>query len=122
MADEGKRMRPLTDLATRHCQACTHETPPLSTEAVSEALGQLSAWSLEDGKIVRDVKTKNFVAALELVNAAGRVAEEEGHHPDLLIHGWNHVKITLYTHSIGGLSENDFILAAKIDRLLAPTD
>jgi 4a-hydroxytetrahydrobiopterin dehydratase len=63
------------------------------------------------------VKLKNFRAALDLVNRIGEIAESEGHHPDLSIHGWNRVRVDLVTHSIGGLSENDFILAAKISRL-----
>jgi 4a-hydroxytetrahydrobiopterin dehydratase len=77
-------------------------------------LEQVPGWSLENGKLTRDLKVKNFKEALALVNRIGDLAEQEGHHPDLCIHSWNRVKIELYTHSIGGLSENDFILAAKI--------
>lgn len=76
-------------------------------------------WNLRDGKLVREVKRKNFADALGLVNRIGALAEEEGHHPDLCIHSWNRVRVELYTHSIGGLSENDFILASKIEQNLA---
>jgi 4a-hydroxytetrahydrobiopterin dehydratase len=107
----------MSELATRHCQACERGTPPLDARRVNEMLAQLSGWSVENGILTRDVKLKNFRAALDLVNRIGEIAESEGHHPDLSIHGWNRVRVDLVTHSIGGLSENDFILAAKISRL-----
>jgi pterin-4a-carbinolamine dehydratase len=75
-------------------------------------------WSVVEGKLTRDVKLANFQEALGLVNQIGALAEQEGHHPDIAIHSWNHVRIELYTHSIKGLSDNDFILAAKINHLL----
>ena len=72
---------------------------------------------LEDKEIEKNFAFKNFKDALYFINRIGEVAEEEGHHPDMLLHGWNKVKITLYTHAIGGLSVNDFIIASRIDRL-----
>lgn len=76
-------------------------------------------WKLSsDAKFLsREVQCKDFVATVELVNNIAKLAESEGHHPDLNIHGWNHLGITLSTHAIAGLSINDFILAAKIDLL-----
>ena len=105
----------MTELAQRHCEACEKGTPPLQPDQVQRLMEQVPGWGLEDGKLMRDVKVKNFREALALVNGIGDLAEQEGHHPDLCIHGWNHVKIELLTHSIGGLSDNDFILAAKIN-------
>lgn len=104
----------MAELAQRHCEACEKGTPPLQMDQVRSMLEQVPGWSLENGKLTRDLKVKNFKEALALVNRIGDLAEQEGHHPDLCIHSWNRVKIELYTHSIGGLSENDFILAAKI--------
>ena len=67
--------------------------------------------------IVKTIVTKDFNSAIEAINKIGELAEQEGHHPDLNLHSWNKLTITLSTHSIGGLSENDFIVAAKIDSL-----
>lgn len=112
----------MTELAQRHCVACEKGTPPLPPEQVRTMMDQVPGWTLEDGKLARDLKLKNFKQALALVNQIGELAEEEGHHPDLCIHSWNRVKIELYTHSIGGLSDNDFILAAKIDELASGSE
>ena len=93
--------------------------PPLSAEQVRAYLAAVPAWDLsEDGKrIRREYRVKNFVTALDFFNRVGRIAEEEGHHPDLHLTGYRHVVVELWTHALGGLSENDFILAAKIDQL-----
>ena len=108
----------MTQLAQRHCQACEKGTPPLDASRTKHYLGEIPGWSVIGGKLTRDVKLKNFAQALDLVNRIGAVAESEGHHPDMCIHGWNQVRIDLVTHAIGGLSENDFILAAKVSALL----
>jgi 4a-hydroxytetrahydrobiopterin dehydratase len=79
---------------------------------------QVPGWSIENGKLTRDVTVADFRAALVLVNKIGELAEQEGHHPDITIHSWNHVRIEFYTHSIQGISENDFIMAAKVNQLL----
>jgi len=107
----------MTDLAQRHA-APDGTAPRLTDDQVEDLAQQVPGWSVEDGKLTREVKVKNFREALALVNALGEVAEEENHHPDLLIHGWNHVRIELYTHTAHGLSENDFIMAARFDRLI----
>ena len=105
-----------TDLAQRKCVPCSGDTPPREARQVQEMLQQVPGWGLDEGRLTRDVKVRNFKAALALVNGIGELAEAENHHPNICIHSWNHVKLDLYTHSIGGLSENDFILAAKINR------
>lgn len=87
-------------------------------EEIKKHLAEVPDWILEEGKLVRHFKWKNFKEAVSFTNNVANLAESEGHHPDILIHGWNHVKLTLYTHKIGGLHENDFILAAKINKLL----
>ena len=90
----------------------------LDDAAILEALKALPNWQREGESIVRDVATKDFRGALALVNAIGEIAEEVDHHPDLLIHGWNRVRITLSTHSAGGLTVNDFQLAERIEHLI----
>ncbi len=81
-------------------------------------LGQVSDWSLSDDmkKISKQFKFENYMKAMDFANKITPIAETEGHHPDLAI-GWGKVGVSLTTHSIGGLSENDFILAAKIDKI-----
>jgi len=76
-------------------------------------------WEVADGKLTRDVKLKNFAAALALVNAIGAAAEEANHHPDLCLHSWNHVRVELTTHSAGAITENDYVLARGINQLLS---
>ena len=106
----------MTELAQRRCVPCEVGTPPLHPEQVEGMLQQVPGWGIEDGKLTRDVKVETFKEALVLVNKIGDLAEQENHHPDICIHSWNRVKIELYTHSIKGLSDNDFILAAKINQ------
>jgi len=105
-------------LSEKHCVPCEEGTVPLTREKAEESLKQLNDWTLSaDGKsISREIKFKNFLEAMHFANNIAQVAELENHHPDLLIK-WGSVGVTLSTHSIGGLSDNDFILAAKIDQL-----
>jgi 4a-hydroxytetrahydrobiopterin dehydratase len=92
---------------------------PLTDEQVDERLaGDLSGWARADGALVREVTTADFAAAIELVNAVAGVAEECNHHPDILVHGWNHLRLTLSTHSAGGLTAADLALAGRLDALL----
>jgi 4a-hydroxytetrahydrobiopterin dehydratase len=107
------------DLTRKHCSSCESGVPPLAPDRVQELLRAVPAWRLaEDGKrIRREWRVKDFTAGLEFFNRVGTVAEAEGHHPDLQLVGYRNVAIELWTHAIGGLSENDFILAAKIDEL-----
>jgi 4a-hydroxytetrahydrobiopterin dehydratase len=107
----------MSDLATRKCEPCKAGTPALAGAERDHLLSQLSGWSIEEGKrLAKEYRFPDFRQALGFVNRVGELAEEQGHHPDLEL-GWGRVKITLWTHSIGGLSESDFILAAKADRL-----
>jgi 4a-hydroxytetrahydrobiopterin dehydratase len=111
----------MNDLTTKKCQACTEWTPVLTGEKLGEMMGKVShEWKLGDDekKISRELVFKNFVEAVGFVNKLADLAEEEGHHPDILIYSYKKVRVTLYTHKIGGLSENDFILAAKMDKLI----
>jgi len=89
----------------------------LTEEEIKNYLSQLNNWEfLETQKIIKEFKFEDFVKAMEFVNKIADVAEKEGHHPDMAIH-YNKVEITLWTHFINGLSENDFIIAAKIDAI-----
>lgn len=106
------------DLTKKHCVPCEGGIPPMSKEEAEKYLKEVKGWQLVGNKIEKDLKFRNFKQAMEFVNKVAELAEEEGHHPDILIYSWNKVKLMTYTHAIGGLSENDFILAAKIDELL----
>lgn len=104
-------------LAEKKCIPCSGATPRLDHEAVEKMRGEVPGWSLiGDERLHRTYKFPDFKTALDFVNRVGAVAEEEGHHPDLLL-TWGKVEATIYTHAIGGLSESDFILAAKISKL-----
>lgn len=105
-------------LADKKCVPCEGGTPPLPRERVEELLRETSEWGVdaEFKEIKRVFKFKDFKVAMVFVNRVAEIAEAEGHHPDITIN-WNKVSLSLSTHSIGGLSENDFILAAKINAL-----
>jgi len=108
-----------TELSCKHCAPCEGGILSLSPEQVQEHLTTLPAWKLtaDRKRIRREWRVKNFVAALDFFSRIGRIAEEEQHHPDLHLTGYRNVAVEIGTHAIDGLSENDFILAAKIDRL-----
>jgi len=108
-------------LADRACVPCKGGTPPLTAAQVEPLRAQLgTGWDIEEGKkLVRSFPFKNFVRAVEFVDAITPVAEAEGHHPDLFVR-WGEVRVILWTHAIGGLSESDFIMAAKIERVYEP--
>ena len=89
----------------------------LDADEVAAAVKSIPAWNLSGKSIEREFKLADFAAALAFVNKVGAAAEAADHHPDILIHDWNKVKITLSTHSAGGLTANDFKLAREIDRL-----
>ena len=95
---------------------CHGGVPRLRGEDVAALLRQLDGWeAVEEHHLTKDYKFANFADALAFVNRVGAVAEAEGHHPDISF-GWGYARIKIYTHAIGGLSESDFILAAKIDK------
>jgi 4a-hydroxytetrahydrobiopterin dehydratase len=102
-------------LSERSCVPCHGGVPRLQGEEVTPLLAELRGWEVvEDQHLSKRYEFPNFAEALEFVNRAGSVAEEEGHHPDITF-GWGYAHFKIYTHAIGGLSESDFILAAKID-------
>lgn len=106
-------------LTKKKCVPCEGGVPKYSPADAQAQLKQLSGWTLtHDGERIRkDWVLKHFMAAMDFFGRVAEVAEEDGHHPDLHLEGYRNVWIELYTHAIGGLSENDFILAAKIDEL-----
>lgn len=106
-------------LVGKKCQPCEGGVDPCTREEAEQQLKQLDGWRLtENGQRIRKEWTvKHFMAGMAFFNKIAEVAEEDGHHPDLHIEGYRNVAVELWTHAIGGLSENDFILAAKIDQL-----
>jgi 4a-hydroxytetrahydrobiopterin dehydratase len=107
------------DLRHRTCRACEGGVPPLSAAEAQALLPSVEGWSLaHDGQRLRRTwVAKNFQAGVDFFDKIAALAEEEGHHPDLHLEGYRNVAVELWTHAIGGLSENDFILAAKINAL-----
>jgi len=101
------------------CEPCSGDTPALSRGAAEGHMAHVPDWTLDYPRIRRGFKLKDFRAALAFVNRVGMLAEEEGHHPDFHVTGWNQVELVLSTHAIDGLSLNDFVLARKIDALAA---
>lgn len=106
-------------LVQKKCLPCEGGVEPYTPDQARDQLERLDGWRLtHDGqRICKDWTVKNFMAGIGFFNACAKVAEEDGHHPDLHIAGYRNVSVELWTHAIGGLSENDFILAAKIDQL-----
>ena len=108
----------MTELACKTCTPCRGGVPPMDQAEAERYLREAPGWALMDEgtRIERTFKLRNFKEALALVNRIGALAEEEGHHPDITF-GWGYVTVALHTHKIQGLHENDFIMAAKINRL-----
>ena len=106
------------DLLKKKCVPCEVGTPPLTEKKIQQYLTELKTpWEvLENKKISRAFKFKNFKEAMVFINKVAELAESEGHHPDIHI-SWNRVMIELWTHAVNGLSENDFILASKVEEL-----
>jgi 4a-hydroxytetrahydrobiopterin dehydratase len=112
-------MAPTSDLSRKKCTPCEGGVPPLPPEQVRALLKQVPGWTLTpDGRrIRREWRVKDFVTALDFFRRVGDLAEAEGHHPDLHLVEYRNVAIEIWTHAANGLTENDFILAAKIDLL-----
>jgi len=106
------------DLKKQKCNACSGNTPTFDEKLISEHLSKLDNWSVNDEQkmIYKKFIFKSFNQALNFTNKVGKLADKEGHHPDISL-GWGYSLIMLHTHSIKGLSINDFIMAAKIDVL-----
>ena len=107
----------MSDLASKTCVPCRGGTPPLKGEELDDLWRQVPGWKVVDEHhLRRRFRFKNFREALDFVNRVGELAEEQGHHPDVSF-GWGYAEVTLFTHKIDGLTESDFILAAKISEL-----
>ncbi|MGD2115734.1 MAG: 4a-hydroxytetrahydrobiopterin dehydratase [Acidobacteriota bacterium] len=110
----------MTDLSTMHCVPCEGGVEPLGSEAITDYLEQTPGWEVveEDGekRLRRAYEFESFARALELTDRIGAAAEEQGHHP-VLVTEWGKVTVTWWTHAIGGLHDNDFVMAAKSDEI-----
>ncbi len=108
-----------SELAGKDCVPCKGGVPPLAGDEIARLLEQVDGWSAErDHHITKTIKFPDFALALAAVNRIGAIAEQQGHHPDLYL-TWGKVRVDTWTHKIDGLTESDFILAAKIDEALA---
>jgi 4a-hydroxytetrahydrobiopterin dehydratase len=108
-------------LHKKKCIPCSGDTPPFSKSKINSYLKKLRSWKVYKNEkkafyLSKNYKFKNFLQSLEFVKKTSVIAETEGHHPDISF-GWGYAKILIYTHAINGLSESDFILASKIDRI-----
>jgi 4a-hydroxytetrahydrobiopterin dehydratase len=108
----------MSELSSRHCAPCNAETPPIEGSELQRYQEHLNErWKVqEDHHLAARFEFKDFAQAIAFANKVGDVAEAEGHHPEICL-SWGWVKLKIWTHAIDGLSENDFILAAKIDKL-----
>lgn len=111
------------DLTAKKCQPCHGGVPPVPRQEADQLVAKLPGWRISDDgiRIRREWVVKNFMTAIDFFNRVAQLAEVEGHHPDLHLVGYRNVAIELWTHAIGGLSESDFIMAAKINQLTHPT-
>jgi 4a-hydroxytetrahydrobiopterin dehydratase len=106
-------------LAERECIPCKGGVPPLTEQELAPLLAELSGWEVVRGHhLEKTYKLKNFAQALDLTNRIGAIAEEQNHHPDLYL-AWGKVGVQIWTHKIDGLTESDFVFAAKCDRALS---
>ena len=111
-------MTAVCDLAKGKCKPCEGGVPPLSGAAAATLLKQLDGWSRLGNALVKTWNFKNYHQTMAFVNATAWISHREDHHPDLAV-GYNQCTVSYTTHAVGGLSENDFICAAKIDALFA---
>lgn len=107
------------DLTDRHCKPCAAVLPPLTESEARALLMQLDAWELNGNRLNKTFTFKNYYQVLAFVNAIAWMTHREDHHPDLTV-GYNTCRVEYSTHAVGGLSENDFICAAKVDALFKP--
>ncbi len=105
-------------LARKECVPCKGGIPPLKGDELNRLSEQVEGWDvIEEHHLSKTYKFPNFVKALEFVNKVGSIAEQQGHHPNIFL-TWGKARIEIWTHKIDGLTESDFILAAKIDEIL----
>lgn len=109
-------MATICDLTSKNCKPCEGGVPPLTPDEAKSLLKQLDGWKLDDNRISKTFTFKNYYQVMAFVNAVAWMTHREDHHPDMTI-GYNQCRVEYSTHSIGGLSENDFICAAKVDAL-----
>ena len=108
----------VSELADKECVACRGGTPPLSGDEVGDLLRELDGWTIEqEYHLTRPFDFPEFAMALEFVNRIGEIAEQQHHHPDIYL-AWGKVRVEVWTHKIRGLTESDFILAARVDAAL----
>ncbi len=109
-------------LVHQHCVPCEGGTAPLTKEEYSVYLPQVSSWAItpDEKRIEKEFSFQHFLDGVAFMNAVATLAESQGHHPDLFLHDFKQVRVSLWTHAIGGLSINDFVLATKIDQLKLP--
>lgn len=104
-------------LEQKKCIPCSGDVPPLTTEQIKPLLAQLNGWIINpSGRLLKEYSFPDFATTLKRVNEIGAIAEAEGHHPDIYF-TWGKLRVEIYTHAINGLSESDFVLAAKINKL-----
>ena len=109
----------ISDLASKQCTPCKGGTPPLTDTKVKELRSELEGWTVEqEYHLTRLYDFPDFAKALGFVNQIGEIAEEQNHHPDIYL-AWGKVRVEVWTHKIKGLTESDFIFAAKVDAALA---
>ena len=106
------------DLTAKHCKPCEGGVPALGPDEVSKLLKQVSGWTCAGNELSKTYQFKNYYQTMAFVNAVAWIANAENHHPDLEV-GYNKCRVRYSTHAVGGLTENDFICAAKVDALLA---
>ncbi len=107
----------MTDLANKTCVPCKGDTLPLQSDEIESLRRQIPEWEIvEDHHLKRTFRFKNFKEALRFFNEVGGIAEEQGHHPDIGF-GWGFAEVTVWTHKINGLTESDFVFAAKVERI-----
>jgi len=107
----------MSELASRQCVPCRGGVPPLKGQELTNLLTKVDGWEvIDEHHLSKSFRFADFREAQEFVNRVGKLAEEQGHHPDICF-GWGRAEITIWTHKIDGLTESDFILAAKIDQL-----
>jgi len=112
----------MTDLADKKCIPCEGGIPNFNITEIHKYLKMVDGWKVESDEnkiyyLIKQFKFKNFKESQEFVNKVGEIAENEGHHPDIWF-GWGYAKIKIFTHAIKGLHESDFILAAKVDKII----
>src|SRR5262245_5820824 len=112
MADDRKK------LAERRCKPCTGDVPPLSQSEITHMLAQLSGWEYRDGHITKTFDFADYWRTMAFVNAVAWISHREDHHPERVV-GYGKCRVDYWTHAVNGISENDFICAAKLDALLS---